>query len=204
MNETRLYICILPGDIASGDEKRLLGGLPDFRREKAKKYMRCRDRILSAAAWRLVRYAVRELAGLDVFSFEVYEDELRKPYFAEDTGVHFNLSHCEGAVACAVSRYPCGVDIEALRTADDAVMRRFIPDRYEQLMRITDEVQKNIFYTQAWTEAESIYKSGVAEGGALPAGYSVYNHSKDIYYIALCARTVQTELIEVDIETILS
>jgi 4'-phosphopantetheinyl transferase len=200
------YVCVLPESISETAKTLLLSGLPAFRREKAERYMHCRDRLLSAAVWYLLRHSVYVFSGYDAFSLAVTVDELRKPAFATDIGVHFSLSHCHNAVACAVSRYPCGVDIEPSRVADLEIARRFMPDRYDELVRITDRGGRNDFYTRSWTGIESIYKTGVAKEGALPEGYGVYHFHKHGYYIAVCAKSHggQIELIHADFSEFLS
>jgi 4'-phosphopantetheinyl transferase len=198
MNEQAfVYICAIPEGIPRETEALLLGGLPQFRRDKAERYMRSGDRLLSAAAWQLMRYAVRDAAGIDAFSLAVHTDGLRKPRFAENIGVHFNLSHCREAVVCAVSPYPCGVDIEPLRAADPRIARRFMRERYDALMRTAKGAERDEFFTRCWTEAESVYKSGAADG-VPPEGCGVAHFRHGIYYIALCARAAtQAEPIEV-------
>lgn len=182
-NSASVYICVLPKELPDGTEARLLDGLPGYRREKAEKYVRNCDRVLSAAAWRLMRYAVRDAFGLDGFALEVRFDGVRKPYFAVETGFHFNVSHCQGAAACAVSTRPCGVDIEPLRAADCDVALRFMPSGdYGALMRMPDGETRDDFYTRSWTEAESVFKSGL-----LPESRRVSRFRRDIYYIAVCA-----------------
>jgi len=202
---TAVYVCVIPKSLSGADEKRLLDMLPVFRREKAEKYIHSRDRILSAAVWHLLRRATYEVSGFDAFSLAVQTNELRKPSFAVDIGVHFSLSHCQNAAVCAVSRYECGVDIEPLLNADLEIARRFMPDRYDALMGIADHEGRNDFFTQMWTEYESVYKTRVTKEGSMPEGYRIYRFRKDIYYIALCAKASagRVKLVEADLITYL-
>lgn len=203
---TAVYVCALPREISGETEARLMSGLPVYRREKAEKYMRGSDRALSAAAWRLMRLAVREAAGLDGFALTVLTDGLRKPYFAGCAGVHFNVSHCGNAVACAVSESPCGVDIEPLMAADAEIARRVMPSICGELAAMADGAERDGFYTRGWTETESVYKSGAAAGGGLREGYDVSRFRSGGYYIALCAKTrgAQARLIEIEFDRLIT
>lgn len=211
-----IYFTSVPVELSAETEAKILSGLPRFRREKAERYARQSDRLLSAAVWYLLRYAVRELCGVDCFALNVGADAKRKPFFEGFDGMHFNVSHCRGrednillsesggAAVCAVDSALCGIDIELLRTAKPEVAKRVMPAKYDELMRLAPGRERDELFTRAWTEAESVYKAGVSENGELPEGYGVYRFEKDGCYIALCAKRREAgfELKEVGFEEI--
>ncbi|MBR6119428.1 MAG: 4'-phosphopantetheinyl transferase superfamily protein [Oscillospiraceae bacterium] len=70
-------------------------------------------RVQSVLSELLLRRALREEYGLTEFP-KIETGEKGKPFFPDHPEIHFNLSHCKYAVACALDRAPLGVDAEAL------------------------------------------------------------------------------------------
>lgn len=67
-----------------------------------------------ALAWRLLALAAEREYGLTPLP-RVERLPGGKPWFPDDPGLHFNLSHSRGAAVCALSRRPVGVDVELRR-----------------------------------------------------------------------------------------
>ncbi len=85
------------------------------REERARAALfRCdRDRGQFIIAHALKRFMLRGASGKTDWTFEA--GPFGKPAIAGDRGPHFNLSHCKGLVACAVSPdVPLGIDVEPL------------------------------------------------------------------------------------------
>ncbi len=81
------------------------------RLEKMTSFYHPNDGIISAMAYILLRAALyKEYAIKDKVNF-VFSDH-NKPYLDGYEGVFFNISHCSGAVMCAVSDNETGVDIQ--------------------------------------------------------------------------------------------
>ena len=59
-----------------------------------------------------------------------------KPYFPEFSGVHFSLSHTEGAVLAGVADEPIGVDIERIRPVSRRLMERMPSGTEDDFFRI--------------------------------------------------------------------
>ena len=70
-------------------------------------------KVRSVLAELLLRRALREEYGLAELP-KIETEEKGKPFFPDHPEIHFNLSHCKYAVACALDRAPVGVDAEAL------------------------------------------------------------------------------------------
>lgn len=64
-----------------------------------------------------------------------------KPYFSGLPDIHFNISHCDGLVACAFSNHPIGIDAE-------------LPGHYEHLLikKVFSPEEKYFFYKTAVTK----------------------------------------------------
>ena len=83
-----------------------------------------------------------------------------KPYLRDYPGIHFNISHCEGLVACAFSDTETGVDVERIREVKEKVIPKVF-DRAEQELLFSYKAEKEkyeeIFY-RFWTLKESYVK----------------------------------------------
>lgn len=89
-----------------------------------------------------------------------------KPYVATLPQLYFNLSHCDDAVALAVTTSAeVGVDIESLNRShniDGIIKRYFHSGEQEHLLSLTAEAQKVAFY-HYWTLKEA-YSKGTSLG----------------------------------------
>ena len=65
--------------------------------------------------------------------------------FRDRPEIHFNLSHTDGAVLCAVHDHPVGVDIERSREAAVAIMRYY-------------QIQSQDTFWRMWVRREAIAK----------------------------------------------
>ncbi|WP_334175793.1 4'-phosphopantetheinyl transferase superfamily protein [Pseudoxanthobacter sp.] len=84
-------------------------------------------------------------------------------------GLQFSLSRTGGLVACAVSRGPVGLDIEAMlaQNADPALAAAlFHPDERARLTGLTGAAYRNVFF-RIWTLKEAVLK-GLGTGLAQP------------------------------------
>lgn len=79
-----------------------------------------------------------------------------KPFF-ENSGLHFNVSHCRGMVACAVSyESEVGIDAENVRSSRENVAKRIMTlAEYEQYQK-SDKSDE--FFFKVWTYKESVLK----------------------------------------------
>ncbi|HOO43279.1 MAG TPA: 4'-phosphopantetheinyl transferase superfamily protein, partial [Bacteroidales bacterium] len=131
--------------------------MPSERIQKMMSYTRLADRKLCAAAYVLLVHALKReglFTQLPVFGY----GPNNKPYLANYNGIHFNISHCPGAVVCALSPDPVGIDIEKV-VAYDNQMARYIcnPKEYDWVTEIPGrEAQR---FTEMWTRKESYVKS---------------------------------------------
>ena len=131
------------------EETYLKALLPPHRRERLErtKDRRKRDQVLCA-------YGLLHLAAGGGTMPLIAVEAGGKPYFAERPGLHFSLSHTEGAVMIGLSDHPIGVDIEKIRPLGPRIRQKLGEE-------LTD---KEIF--QRWTALEACAKrtgKGVGE-----------------------------------------
>ncbi|MGI6201676.1 MAG: 4'-phosphopantetheinyl transferase family protein [Christensenellales bacterium] len=107
-------------------------------------------------AYALLAYALDRELGLDLFALAVARGERGKPYLPGRADVCFNLSHCAGAVACALDGAPVGVDVEPTRPFDARVAQRvFTP---EEIALVRAQADPDGAFTRLWTLKESAAK----------------------------------------------
>ena len=125
------------------------------RREQALRYRHERDRRLNVAAYRLLHRALMTEYGINELPQFTY-DSNGKPALAGYPDIHFSMSHCRVAVACAVSDRPVGIDIETLDHYSEGVAARVMND--DEMRQILESPYPNVAFTRLWTMKESLFK----------------------------------------------
>ncbi len=131
-----------------------LNSLPPWRKEKALQYKRLDDRKHSVLAFVLLRCALREEYGITEVTKFVY-NEFGKPSLL-GSSIHFSLSHCKDAVACAVSNHNIGIDVESVVPYNSDVARRVCTA--QELEMLAQSGNKNADFIKLWTIKEAISK----------------------------------------------
>ncbi len=128
-----------------------LGELPAWRRERVLRLRRESDRLQAVAAWLLLRRCCRETLLLSDVP-PVAHSASGKPFFPTLPDVHFNLSHCPVAVACAMGSEPVGVDVEAVAPLDLDVARHVFSDN--ELRQVLADASPGVAFARVWTMKE--------------------------------------------------
>ena len=131
-----------------------LNALPAWRREKALLYKKLDDRKRSVLAFVLLQRALREEYGITEVPEFVY-NEFGKPSLP-NLPIHFSLSHCKDAVACAVSDYNIGIDVESIVPYNPDVARRVCTAAELEMLEQSDD--KDVEFIKLWTVKEAISK----------------------------------------------
>lgn len=113
----------------------------------------------------------------------------------------FSLSHGEGVVAVSVSDEQTGVDVQrvALPHNDRVLERVFSPNEATVYHQLETNKQKALYFTQKWTEKESIFKSLNQNGflASKPAEYTHHAESKvvniggEAYVVSVACNALQ-------------
>ena len=98
-----------------------------------------------------------------------------KPILKDYPDIHFNISHCSQAVACALMPYPVGIDVEKILEFDED-LARFVSNDNE-FGQILDSPDPAIAFTILWTKKESFLK---LTGLGLTTGEKIRNILTDI------------------------
>ena len=138
------------------DEKYLkhLNALPAWRREKTLQYKKLDDRKRSVLTFVLLQRALREEYGITEVPEFVY-NEFGKPSFS-NLPIHFSLSHCKDAIACAVSNHNIGIDVESIVPYNPDVARRVCTAA--ELEMLEQSENKDTDFIKLWTIKEAISK----------------------------------------------
>lgn len=132
-------------------------------RKRANQFVFERDRRLYLTAHALKRAlltaAVEGAVPPEAWTFKV--DARGKPRISQGGGLEFNLSHCPGLVACAVSQaIPLGIDVERLdpNVSLDLARTCFASAEQAWLHNLSETVKPAGFYA-LWTLKEAYIKA---------------------------------------------
>ena len=127
--------------------------LPPWRREQALRYRHFQGQRDCTLSYLLLCQALEEEYGITGKpAFLVGEHG--KPSLQEHPGIHFNMSHCANAIACAVDGMPIGIDVESTRRKiSDALIRHTMsPQEQEEI------AGDPIRFFRLWTQKEALVK----------------------------------------------
>ena len=84
-------------------------------------------------------------------------NEHGKPYLAN--GPYFSISHCKEGIAVAIDDAPIGVDIEAIRHANEDLIERTMNEEEKRLIANSQQPIADREFTRFWTQKEAIVKA---------------------------------------------
>ena len=125
--DTLVYTADLSPLQDPGTFERLLGAVPEYRREKAMRFKFPSGRMQSLGVGLLLKQACRD-AGIEGADKEVVLGENGKPAFRNHPEIHFNLSHSKTRVMCVLSPYEAGCDVEYVRVGRSRLAERFFKE----------------------------------------------------------------------------
>ena len=131
-----------------------LSSLPQWRREKALQYKKLDDRKRSVLAFVLLQCALREEYGITEVPEFVY-NEFGKPSLS-NLHIHFSLSHCRDAVACAVSDHNIGIDVETIVPYNPDIAHRVCTEKELEILENSEN--PDLDFIKLWTIKEAISK----------------------------------------------
>ena len=105
-----LYVLLEPARLGEDFWKHAWPALSADRQRKVRRFSFARDKVLSAAAFLLLRLGLRREYGITAMP-ACGVAAGGKPFLLDGTA-HFSLSHCRQAVVCALGKTPLGADVE--------------------------------------------------------------------------------------------
>ncbi|MCR4616362.1 MAG: 4'-phosphopantetheinyl transferase superfamily protein [Clostridiales bacterium] len=125
------------------------------RQKKVMNFKSDESRNLSAAAYMLLKYAVRDFAWLDAVP-EMSLNGHGKPYFKDIGNLYFNLSHCKYGVVCGISDKEIGVDIQDVRKFSDGTVKKVMCPAEKAIIEKSDAPERA--FAKIWSMKESYVK----------------------------------------------
>ena len=166
--------------------------LPTWRTERYHRMKVETGRLEELAAGLLLRYALRDGAGIDLLTAEVTQNPHGKPGLIlppsgkpgltqtphgkleltlppcgkPESKIHFNLSHSGGYIAAVVADCPVGIDVETKSDPDGRVAKRFFSGEEQQAILAAEDPQ--LAFRRIWTRKEAYVKcTGTGIDGAI-------------------------------------
>lgn len=181
--------------------------LPSWRIEKALSYKQEKDKVTCVLAFLLLRYALYKEYSITELP-EINTDENSKPFFVNHV-CHFNLSHCDTAVACALDTAPVGIDVQDFRSVKSNVVRKVCSP--EELLLLQQADRPEQLFAAFWASKEAYGKytgQGIGydlkstcfcEKDVFPCVFEngksmIRTQLKDCFALSVCARQQLSEL----------
>lgn len=186
--EIQVYALQIHRELSDTERECLLGGLPYLRYQRL---IRTRENKQNQAmcAYGLLRFGLLKQYDLRQLPDIMIGDE-GKPSFSDFPEIHFNLSHTNGAVACAIHDHPVGIDLEEDREAAQTLLTHYgIPSRelfWEMWVR-----REAIAKCQGHGTAALTHWNGELETGVMCQGLAIFPG----YYGALATEERDAEVI---------
>lgn len=181
--------------------------LPKERIEKSKKYLRFSDRNNCLAAYFMLLYGLIKEYNITTIP-SVHFNQYGKPFFKENVGIFFNISHCNDAVCCALSPYNIGVDIQDKIAKPESIFDMVMSEREKNSIINSDEPE--ILCAKYWSlkEAYLKYKATGLTNNLFKFDFSSYpeKHFRFMkcnmtttlindYSISICSEISKTEIV---------
>ena len=151
--------CIFIYDTQSAYLEQVLSQNASPERKNASRALsRIEDRIRSYTSECLLRKTLGDI-GISKSRLTIITNAFGKPELANFPDVHFNISHSENCVVCAVSSQPIGVDVEKIKPIDYSMTKIcFSENERLQLIQRLDNDRLDYFF-RLWTMKESYIKA---------------------------------------------
>ena len=194
-----IYYIDYVDNIEEGKVQELFPYLSPERRETVSRYRFTKGRVQSTLAYLLLRYGLIKDYGILPVP-QIGKTAQGKPFLREHPHIHFNLSHCEKAVACGFSSTPIGVDVQHMVPYRESITKFFMTpeERKQAILGDSDRI-----FTHLWTLKECYGKysgSGICYAmseipvteGWTPEGCLLKSYPMDGFYLSVCAQEEQT------------
>ena len=134
--------------------ERMVPLVPEPRRSDALRFKHTFGRFACLKSYLILAELLHDEFGLEEFSMETGEHG--KPFLVGHPDIHFSISHCQKAIAVAVSDKPVGIDVESFRHFNDGLLDKSMnPDEKADILSSDAPEEKFASY---WTCKEAVFK----------------------------------------------
>ena len=141
-------------ECTEAEVQRMLPLVSAQRREQALKYKHTFGQFCCLKSWLMLFDFVEMSRYRDL---EWKYNEHGKPYIAN--GPYFSISHCKEGIAVAIDDAPIGIDIEAIRHANEDLIERTMNEEEKRLIANSQQPIADREFTRLWTQKEAIVKA---------------------------------------------
>ena len=128
--------------------------VPEPRRSDALRFKHTFGRFASLKSYLMLAELLRSEFGIE--EFRIGKGEYGKPFLAGHPDVHFSISHCQKAIAVAVSDNPVGIDVESFRHFNEGLLDKSMnPQEKADILSAQEPEEKFASY---WTCKEAVFK----------------------------------------------
>lgn len=144
--------------------KELLPRISKERLVRVKEYRKQEDKIRSAFAELLVRYAVNQFSSCSKQEIKFCTGINGKPRLMTPNNILFNLSHSGSWVVCVVDNEPVGIDIEKIQDIKLDVAQQFFTQKECEFLKFSkNSLERKKRFFKIWTMKECFLKA-IGEG----------------------------------------
>ena len=127
------------------------------RREQAMRYKHTLGQFCCLKSWLMLKELLGQVGFNRIDSDEFRYNPNGKPYL--EGGPYFSISHCKAGIAVAVDDKPIGIDIEAIRHADEELIARTMNEAERELVNEgMSELERDRAFIRLWTQKEAVVK----------------------------------------------
>lgn len=137
----------------------LLTYVSDDKRERINRYRIKSTAQQSLISDVLVRSVIHRKLHLDNTEICFGKNQYGKPFLIGNEDFHFNVSHSNEWVVCAVSDVPVGIDVEKIKPTDYGISERFFSEEEHNYIIRKEGQQKLDSFYDLWTLKESYIKA---------------------------------------------
>lgn len=127
----------------------------------SKKYLQCQRESVKE----ILKNVMKKEFQISFNDSMIERDRYGKPFLKDFPYIHYNISHCDGYIACGVSSEPIGIDIENVRECPTKVLKRVFSDK--EIEYVESSRSKDLKFFQLWTLKESYIKA-IGKGLSYP------------------------------------
>jgi 4'-phosphopantetheinyl transferase len=200
VDKAEIFLCSEIGRCTEEVYSKKLALLPSGRRIKSEKYVYFKDKSLCLIAYLLLHHGIARTFNSNISGLDFTYNDYGKPYLKELSSIHFNISHCNHAVVCAISDQNVGIDIQDVQSGTAKLSRMVLTERERKMIQSSN--QPDEAFTRFWVMKESFLKcSGVGLNQDMKSldfsdstadiveyeGYFINVQQLDTCYLSVCS-----------------
>lgn len=156
-NLLKIYKSKVNLDISDGCIQYLFQSVPNESKERFYRFHSLKNSLHTLYGEVIVRYIVTKQYSIKNECLEIKKSIHGKPYIP-NVPVHFNISHSEDWVVCAISNQNVGIDIECIKDINTNIALHFFSREENDFLHNNEGTKKLDSFYDIWTLKESYIK----------------------------------------------